>query len=112
MKPPNNFLAALSPFILKAATFDNDSDDENDNLIADELMASHSKDLDYIKSLTLNTLTCKSCQKRHLIGEYYLTITFSLYVLCNFTKKVVLCNFTKKVVLCNFTKKVRKIGLK
>jgi len=62
-------LAALSPFILKAATFDNDSDDENDNLIADELMASHSKDLDYIKSLTLNTLTCKSCQKRHLIDQ-------------------------------------------
>ena len=112
IKPPNNFLAALSPFILKAATFDNDSDNENDNLIADELMASHSKDLDYIKSLTLNTLTCKSCQKRHLIGEYYLPFTFSLYVLCNFTKKVVLCNFTKKVVLCNFTKKFRKIGLK
>ena len=69
IKPPNNFLAALSPFILKAATFDNDSDNENDNLIADELMASHSKDLDYIKSLTLNTLTCKNCQKRHLIGK-------------------------------------------
>ena len=66
IKPPN-FLVALSPFILKAATFDNS--DENDNLIADELMASHSKDLDYIKSLTLNTLTCKNCQKRHLIGK-------------------------------------------
>ena len=105
MKPPNNFLAALSPFILKAATFDNDSDDENDNLIADELMASHSKDLDYIKSLTLNTLTCKSCQKRHLIGEYYLPITFSLYVLCNFTKKSCIMQFHEKSCIVQFHEK-------
>ena len=58
------FLAAFSPIVLSAATGNN-----NDGNITDEIMASHSKDLEYIKSLTQTTLTCKICQKRHYIDQ-------------------------------------------
>jgi hypothetical protein len=40
-----------------------------DDLITDDLMANHSKDLNYIKSLKESTLTCDKCQKRHKIDQ-------------------------------------------
>ena len=40
-----------------------------DDLITDELLNKHRKDLDYIESLKASTLTCSGCGLRHVIDQ-------------------------------------------
>lgn len=64
MQPPSKFLlafAAISPSKLKLKAAE--------DLISDELLENHSKDLNYVESLTHSTLTCGECHKRHLIDQ-------------------------------------------
>ncbi len=48
---------------------DSSCDDSEEDQITDELMESHKSDLKYIKSLIMSTLTCKTCEKRHVIDQ-------------------------------------------
>ena len=45
------------------------AESKRDEIITDDVMGNHKNDLEYIKSLIKTTLTCQSCEKRHLIDQ-------------------------------------------
>ena len=60
----SNSIAALA-----VAAFTVHAESKENDLITDDLMSNHKRDLDYVKSLIKSTLTCGTCHKRHIIDQ-------------------------------------------